>query len=416
MANTIAQTTRKVQRYSLKFWGVIACLLGSFLFLAFQGGKLAYMLFLIILALSLYFALGRFSGIASAAGTRQVSHDGKSHEISAGVSIPIQIHVQLPRVWFYPYIIVKDRLLGHHGDQYDFESTFIPDWKSRGEVRYVTPPLRRGVYRFEDTLCTTEDVFGLFQHHGSLKLNHTFSVYPQTVAIKEWSHFHHLTKGTHHHSTTTKAARETTQINGVRDYVYGDRISRIHWNATARTGTWKSKEFEKETLPKTMLLLDCEKTAYPDAESFELAVSIAASLFRYGLFQELTLGLMTNGKQSAYIEGSRGEFHYKQVMSQLIQVEADGLLGMESALQQHEEALVRGSFYVVISPRIGEGLTKLTRTIQSRQLNACHVWVASTLSPAERERTSERTKRLDIKTYPVSSLAELPVALGGKSL
>src|SRR5690606_16903854 len=131
-------------------------------------------------------------------------------------------------IWLFPYIIVKEHVHGPRGEVLHFESTFIPDWKRRGEIAYRTPPLRRGIYRFGDTVCSTEDIFGLFEHSGQIKLNDSFCVYPQTVRIKDWQRLVHMMRDAHHHSNTTRAYRETTQINGVREYVYGDRLSRIH--------------------------------------------------------------------------------------------------------------------------------------------------------------------------------------------
>lgn len=412
MFNTALNNTGKPFKGSGKVWGVAACLAASFLFMAFQGGKLASMLFAIVLILSLYFALGRFSGIASARGMRQLNK-GTETEFAAGTRVPVQIRISLPRFWLFPYVIVKDRLISHRGETLEFETPFVPDWRGNGEVSYVTPPLRRGVYRFGDTQCMTEDVFGLFQHHGTLQLNLAFRVYPQTVSIREWTHFHSLTKGMHHHSASTRAVRETTQINGVRDYVYGDRISRIHWNATARTGTWKSKEFEKETLPKTVLVLDCDRSAYEDDDQFELAVSVAASLFQYGLANELNLGLLSTDQNPKWIPAMKGETHYKEVMDHLIHVEADGKQPLDAVFGQFENGMAGGHFFIIVSPRAGESLSGAVRLILSRQLNACHFRILSG-KQEDRQSYGEHAYRSLIRTYHVANLQELPVVLGGR--
>jgi uncharacterized protein (DUF58 family) len=413
MANPAVQRSARIGRNSGKYLGVAACLVGSFFFLAFQGGKLAAMLFTIVLILSIYFVLGRFSGITSAKGVRTLSGE-RNAEYVAGTSVPVHVQISLPRYWPFPYIIVKDRLVSHRGEVYTFETTFVPDWRLRGEVRYTTPPLRRGVYHFEDTVCTTEDIFGLFQHHGTLSMRHPFSVYPKTVAIREWAHFHYLTKGMHHHAAVTYNARETTQFNGVRDYVYGDRMSRIHWNATARTGTWKSKEFEKETLPKSIVILDCDRAAYPDAERFELAVSVAASLFRYGLMNELTLGLLYAAGPMQFVPPARGETHYKNVLDHLIRVEANGSQPLDALMKSRDDLAAEGCFFIIISPRGDEMMAKVARLLLARQANACQIRI---LTRPAAEKAEERRKplyRTEIRTYPVANLADLPLVLGGR--
>lgn len=150
-----------------------------------------------------------------------------------------------------PYVTIQEKLARRGGEEYAVETILVPDWKRRAEVSYETPPLRRGLYRFEDTDCATEDKFGLFRHQGRLRLPYAFKVFPQRVKIRDWKQLHLMFRGNPHTSAKTQFYRVTTQVNGVREYVNGDRLSGIHWLATARTGTWKSKEFERERFPRS---------------------------------------------------------------------------------------------------------------------------------------------------------------------
>ncbi|MDG0812063.1 DUF58 domain-containing protein [Cohnella rhizosphaerae] len=61
-------------------------------------------------------------------------------------------------------------------------------------------------------------------------------VLPRTVELQEWRHLRKARTGQIEQRASSLWARETTQIDGVREYIHGDRMSRIHWNATARTG------------------------------------------------------------------------------------------------------------------------------------------------------------------------------------
>ena len=134
--------------------------------------------------------------------------------------------------------------------------------RGNGELSFQTPPLERGKYAFSDTECASEDIFGLIEHRGTFKAKGEFRVLPRTVFIPYWQLYDRKSRLSGPQTAQTRSRRETTQINGVRDYVYGDRLSRIHWNATAKTGTWKSKEFEHESIPKTILVLDALAGSY----------------------------------------------------------------------------------------------------------------------------------------------------------
>lgn len=413
MRETFVQKWTERQRASKQFWAVLASFLGSLCFLLFQGGKLALMLFVIMSILSIYLLLGQWSGIKRTQGARTLYNVDHGGTLEAGSSLGIAIQLQIPGFWPMPYIFVKDRLYHKNGSELVFEATIVPDWRRRGEWEYRTPALRRGSYSFGTTECVTEDIFGLFEHSGSLDLPHSIVVLPQTIQIREWQQFHQMMKGTNHHSTTTRAVRETTQINGVREYIYGDRLSRIHWNATAKTGTWKSKEFERESLPKTYLVLDRERKAYPDPEQFELAVSVAASLFQYGHSRALALGLLSTGADDTYFEPKLGQNQQKTVQQHFIQVEPDGAYSLRQVLREKVQTLVPGSFIAIISPIHGEPMLQIISWLKQLQLNPCHLWLCTDTDA--KERWIKQLRSSGVAGYAISSLHELPVVLGGRS-
>ncbi|MCS7461666.1 DUF58 domain-containing protein [Paenibacillus doosanensis] len=413
MRESFVQKWTERPRFSKQFWAVLISFFGSLGFLLFQGGKLALMLFVIMSVLSLYLLLGQWSGIKRTQGARTLGSIDHGGALEAGSTLGVTIHLQIPGFWPMPYIFVKDRLYHRNGSELEFEATIVPDWRRRGEWEYRTPALRRGSYTFGVTECVTEDVFGLFEHSGTLNLPYNIVVLPKTVAIREWQQFHQMMKGTNHHSTTTRAVRETTQINGVREYIYGDRLSRIHWNATAKTGTWKSKEFERESLPKTFLVLDRERKAYGDPETFELAVSVAASLFQYGAARSLALGLLSTGADDIYFEPKSGGNQQKAVQQHFIHVEADGVHALKQVLREKAQNLVPGSFVALITPAYGESMLQICNWLKQLQLNPCHLWLCS--EPDKKERWLKQLQSRGIAGYAIQSLHELSSLLGGRS-
>ena len=57
----------------------------------------------------------------------------------------------------------------------------------------------------------------------------------------------------------------TSSVSGIRDYVPGDSINRIHWASTARTGRLISKEFELDPLADVWMFLDMYEDAHAEA-------------------------------------------------------------------------------------------------------------------------------------------------------
>jgi hypothetical protein len=65
---------------------------------------------------------------------------------------------------------------------------------------------------------------------------------------------------------------------GLREYVPGDDLRRLHWATSARTGTLMIREDADPALPHLAVVLDDNALAYDDPHDFEDAVEVAASL------------------------------------------------------------------------------------------------------------------------------------------
>lgn len=414
MSSMVREWLSAPLKYSSKFWYFFACYMGSLLFMLFQGGKLAFMVFIIMTLLSIYLWLGRWSGIGKTVGSRTLVNVEKDRAIEAGSSIALTLQLQIPGFWPIPYVVVRDRLRRRNGGEYMFETSCVPDWRRRGTIEYITKPLKRGFYHFTDTECSTEDIFGMFEHAGLISMQESFVVKPQTTAIKEWHQFHQAFKGHHYHSTTTQALRETTQINGVREYIYGDRISRIHWNATAKSGTWKSKEFERESLPKTVIMIDRNRANYSDKDMFELSVSVGASLYEYGSQKDLAMGLLSVGSNAVYLEPHRSSSHYRQVNQHLIDIEADGTYPLLHILKDRARYFSQGCFFVVISSQMDDQMFQALQWINQRQMNPCHILIGTAGRTPASEEWQRKLRARGMLAYSVQALSELSEVLGGK--
>lgn len=214
----------------------------------------------------------------------------------------------------------------------------------------------------------------------------------------------------------TRSRRETTQINGVRDYVYGDRLSRIHWNATAKTGNWKSKEFEHESVPKTILVLDAMAGSYPHGEAFELAVSTTASLLEYGTRERMGMGLLTLSEESCFMPPSESLIERQKMIHHLVDIQDNGqdqslLPGVEKIARQFPQ----GAYFVVISPQKDDKILDLLRWADTRGMTPCHILI----DPAESRRSSEWNAMLrgrGTRSFTVAHLQELPTVMGGGSV
>ncbi|KIL37199.1 hypothetical protein SD71_00190 [Cohnella kolymensis] len=332
------------------WWLSTGLYLASVFYLLFQGGKTSLMLFVIFNALVLYLILGRWSGIAGIQGARTVQlREGQSALLTAGMRLTVNLQIQIPGFWPLPYIIVREKLARlNSGDNQLYEVSVVPDYRRKGEIQFESAPLRRGRYQFQTTDCSTRDIFGLLEHRGTFYQPMDIQVVPRSIQLKDWQLIRRSERGMFQHTYTSRWARETTQIDGVREYIHGDRLSRIHWNATAKTGEWKSKEFEREALPRVVFVLDRNAAAYSRADQFELAVSVAASVVELSILKGMPVGFVSAGERSYWFGEGRSHVTREEILQHLVDVEPDGAQTMGDLLCQVAERYEPGIHIVMI--------------------------------------------------------------------
>lgn len=390
----------------------------SLFYLLFQGGKTSLMLFVMLNALIVYLLFGRWSGIGGVQGTRTiVLPNADSALLTAGMRMQVKLNIQIPGVWPLPYVIVRDQLVRTvSGESQIYETSFVPDYRRKGEIVYETAPLRRGRYRFQSTECSTRDIFGLFEHQGEFAETANIQVLPRMIALKEWQLLRRSQRGVYQQTYTSKWAKETTQIDGVREYIHGDRLSRIHWNATAKTGHWKSKEFEREALPRIVFLLDRQADSYTSTTQFETAVSVAASLLELVILRGMPIGFVSAGSNSGWYGADRTPVMREEVLRHLVDVEADGTVPLKQWIAQAAERYEPGVQVVVISPHADKSLTEAFDTLEARRMIPSFIHIADAAASEEQLRQLRQWLQLcQVRQWDcqsVTRLEELPIALG----
>ncbi|MFI2752462.1 DUF58 domain-containing protein [Cellulomonas sp. P22] len=81
-------------------------------------------------------------------------------------------------------------------------------------------------------------------------------------------------------------------FHALRDYVAGDDRRYIHWRTTARRGVLMVKQFEDTRRTQTVVALSTDPRDYADADEFEAAVSVVASLGVQTLREERDLAVL----------------------------------------------------------------------------------------------------------------------------
>jgi uncharacterized protein (DUF58 family) len=172
--------------------------------------------------------------------------------------------------------------------------------RGRATMNYQVRFQQRGYYQVGPLVLETGDLFGLHRRFRVLAEPKFVLVYPRIVPLTGYELASRRPIGDVR--ITHRLYEDPTRIAGVRPYQAGDPLNRIHWRATARTGTLHSKVHEPSTLSGITVLLDFHAADYhARGEPFrsELAVTAAVSLAHAVYLMGQQVGLVTNARDAA---------------------------------------------------------------------------------------------------------------------
>ena len=379
------------------------------------------MLLVIVNILSLYLLLIYLSSKRVVSGHRtlnDIKGDEGNFVYLAGQSIEGKLNIVI-NVWFPPpFMQIDESLLRHDGTLFNFGGLITTGYKGTTKFRYSIDNIPRGFYRFNPISCTSYDAFGIIKLNRTFNYETTIKVLPQQLTQEQWKNLFRGYIGDYAFVTYNPFSKESNQQAGIREYHYGDKISKIHWNATARTGQWKSKDFEKESVPRTIVLLDCyKKTDSSDGinPSFELAVSTAATLFEFGLKQHSSFGLVSNSETPFVSLAQSSEIHYSEVMNHLTTVSETTHLPMSIFLKQLKLEKSFVGYLFIVTNEIDEKMLASFQALKRRGYDPYLFYIPTETITVEIERQLNvfRIQGYHVFEVPSSYLQPSLVVTGG---
>lgn len=97
----------------------------------------------------------------------------------------------------------------------------------------------------------------------------------------------------------------STTFAMLREYVIGDELRHVHWKSSAKVGTLMMRQYVDVTRPRLTLILAVDERAYHDADEFEDAVDLTASLASVAGASGLDVELVTTAGERTVHKGAR---------------------------------------------------------------------------------------------------------------
>ena len=217
--------------------------------------------------------------------------------------------------------------------------------------RYETPARRRGLYELGPVTVTATDPFGFFRMSRTFGVRSEVLVYPNAPELPRLHVPPANLPGDGRFRRRTQNV--TPNVSGLRAYEPGDSLSRVHWPATARTGNLMVKLFELDPASDIWVLLDLEGAVHSgegDDGTEEAAVMVAASVIRYFITQNRSVGVIAYDDDLRVNEPSRGGNHYTRLLESLALARAVGDVPLSQLLLEESRKFGRHTTVVAVTP------------------------------------------------------------------
>jgi len=295
----------------------------------------------------------------------------------------LQNLTRIPRLW----LEVRDEsnLPGSEGSRV---LTMIAGKQGRSYLAR-TRLMQRGVFSLGPTTLSAGDIFGIFPATLKIPSQETLLVYPMMVDVRNFPNPPGLLPGGE--ALRRRTHQVTPNAAGVREYLHGDPLNRIHWLSTARRDRLMVKEFELDPLADVWIFLDAMlsqqfklpqpavdprvkdlwrrdvKISLPPATE-EYSVCIAASLVREYLRRGRSVGLAAAGSYLALIPPDRGSRQLGKILEALAILHADGEVPLRGLVETQVKHMVKGSTVVLITPAVDQEILIVAEFLLRRGL------------------------------------------------
>lgn len=340
---------------------IVGALILLLVAVTFRLGLLAYSMYALLatIALSRFFA-NRWSGDLEAQRQMNATQVG----VGAKVAVVVQVdnRGKLPVPWMLLEDLLPRRALIHVPPPLEVtgQRLQLVSFRSQGKktIMYQMKCHRRGYYQIGPLIAETGDVFGLYRRYRVLSEPSFLTVLPEVVPLTGFDIASRRPIG--EVLMSYQLFEDPTRIRGVREYQAGDPFNRIHWKATASTGTLHSKVYEPSTVAGVTMLLDFHKDGYERADEpvrSELAVTAAASIAGAVCEMGQQIGLFTNGRDAADRIRTEGWTH--QQLHSRREAQAAGMRDRSDRLRPVVVPTERGDVQLI---RILETLARVEKT------------------------------------------------------
>ena len=279
----------------------------------------------------------------------------------------------------------------------------------------------RGATLLGPTVIESCDPLNMFIATKENKNNCSLLIYPYTVDLTRFPEPPGLLTGG---KSLKKPTVETTpHAAGIREYSAGDPLQRIHWPSTLRKNRFMVKEFDQDPQSSIWVFLDSYKQNHDKQEmtssdrknslewankkkniyqlprdTYEYAISIAASIANYYIKQGRSTGFSSAGKIITHLSAEKGHRQLAKILETLAFLKSDGDLPLLGLIQAEAKNLSRGTTIILITTTVENKVELCAESIRQRGLTPILIIIESNSFTENEKYQLNKEKLMNIKS------------------
>lgn len=251
----------------------------------------------------------------------------------------------------------------HIPDEGYLTHVFSLRWYERTRREYFLRFRKRGAYSIGPSTLESGDLFGIYEIGKEYGSAEKLIVFPPLLNLAQLEYPPENPYGDQ--KSRRRLFEDPNRPMGVRDYHPEDEFRKIHWPATARTGTLQVKVFQPTSAQVMTICMNVAtfprywEGVYP--EMLEYILSVSASLVEQGISLGYRVGLLSNGclshsDQPFRIPAGRSPGQLAHLLEALAGVSPVTVAPFERLLMREIPKVPYGSTLVVVTALLPENL------------------------------------------------------------
>ena len=369
-----------------------------FSYAMFQGGFVSWFLFFSFLPIFFYLLVFLFYPMKKWNVTREVTRP----IIQAGDKIDVMLRIKRNIPFPIYYCIVEEvfpvslmkadsstekyRHMDHPEKRFverKIKKVVFPGFKRSLALPYTIEQVPRGEHQLKGIRVKLSDIFGFVKREHLFNVSNELIAYPTIRPITMQEQYQNFEQGSV--SSSSHQLMNTNVAIGVREYVPGDRFSRIDWKQTARRNNVMTKEFEQEKSTDILLILDSCHYEGMNALAFEASVELSLSLMNVFRKQGNQAGLLSIGAEAVYFQSEQNAGAQARINHFLARIQPNGERSFSISVKEEMKQIKAGQMAIVITTRIDDFFKQSMLQVKQRTKRIAVIFIQATdlISEAE---------------------------------